>query len=915
LASIDESTLALAWLEYTCTERSEGERISVSLCSDGVTWSPPRHLTELGEFIRPSLAGGFGKAFLTYSSRSGGTWSILSRAFVDGEWRKEEAAVLASYSPALNQEGVVAPDGRLWMVFQALNARGRYSIYLTARSVSGAWSYPLQVSEGGSNNWDPVIAQASDDSRWIVWSTFDEGSYKLNLRRHLPDGSLSAPKLLPMQEPEAYAVHPAVVAHGSGQAWIAYDEVLIKGHGRSGCTAYLPAGELERPDRGLARQADVHSSARLILVDDEGGGLLPPPPLSEATGSSGLPRICAQQDDIWMAFRVRRPMPFFQSYYDLVVTSFVGGSWSTPLVLPMSDGPASESALAVNTEGMWAAWYSDNRKERTLRMIPQFGGAVQEEDGLLDHLGSAVWDSHQGVGSLSVALLVQEESRTTGSDGGKGALSVAISPSPLPSATATANQNPVRHRDVLVSNQQQYTLYWGDLHKHSNISRCALGLDPDLEDQFRYARDVSEYDFWAMTDHAEHTSPFEWWRIRKLSRLFHVDGAHVVLCGFEWTSYPYGHMNVIYAGTEGPIFSAEDHRTDDPVKLWSALQGLRAITIPHHPSHRVFPTDWNYYDEEFVRVAEVFQAATGSYEGFDCFRQSQAAVASGSSIKDGLSRGRRIGLICSTDHGYGTAYTGVFAKSLAREDIFEGLRARRCLGSTTRGLIPNLHINGALMGEVLDGVTDSLSIEIQAAAEAELSKVHLISNSGVAWARDLESRQSKEHDTLLVPLDIVWESAQGGPRSWHGTVVVDGGGTIVPTQHWSPKIAEVKPRRVSWNDQFPERDGFIPSPPSTGGIGVTVEGRPASTLVIEALGMRIERTLEQLVGDNSPISLSSRLASLRVARGVGGLTGLGVQSLTWKGELPLPARPSWFYVRALQVDGEVAWTSPIWVDV
>ena len=49
-------------------------------------------------------------------------------------------------------------------------------------------------------------------------------------------------------------------------------------------------------------------------------------------------------------------------------------------------------------------------------------------------------------------------------------------------------------------------------------------------------------------------------------------------------------------------------------------------------------------------------------------------------------------------------------------------------------------------------------------------------------------------------------------------------------------------------------------------------------------------------------------------RGTGGLTGLG--ATRWTGEAPAELlRPgSWFYVRVIQVDGETAWSSPVWVD-
>src|SRR4028118_791379 len=83
---------------------------------------------------------------------------------------------------------------------------------------------------------------------------------------------------------------------------------------------------------------------------------------------------------------------------------------------------------------------------------------------------------------------------------------------------------------------RSYTLYWGDLHRHSLVSRCTAGDEPSLEDFSRHAWDVCEYDFWAVTDHAEDSSDYQWWTIQKIADLFAVDDRFVPLYGFEWTS-------------------------------------------------------------------------------------------------------------------------------------------------------------------------------------------------------------------------------------------------------------------------------------------------------------------------------------------------------------------------------------------
>jgi hypothetical protein len=54
---------------------------------------------------------------------------------------------------------------------------------------------------------------------------------------------------------------------------------------------------------------------------------------------------------------------------------------------------------------------------------------------------------------------------------------------------------------------------------------------------------------------------------------------------------------------------------------------------------------------------------------------------------------------------------------------------------------------------------------------------------------------------------------------------------------------------------------------------------------------------------------------LRLQPGIGGLTGLGVRSvdLSWTDPEPPVERTAFYYARVFLVDGEMAWSSPIWV--
>ena len=242
------------------------------------------------------------------------------------------------------------------------------------------------------------------------------------------------------------------------------------------------------------------------------------------------------------------------------------------------------------------------------------------------------------------------------------------------------------------------SLYWGDLHRHSLVSRCTAADDPGLNDLYRYAWDVCDYDFWAVTDHAENSTAHQWWTIKKLADLFRVPGVFVPLYGFEWTS-AHGHQNVIYGdvGRDAPIFSSTAEDTDRPDKLWAHLRRFPAhpaVTIPHHPGAAMVPYDWSYHDPDHLRVAEVFQSCRGNYEDDGAFRQYADATLPGTFTVDGLRHGHRFGLIASSDHGYGASYVGAYADGLDRQAIFAALRARRTIAATTRGIVLDVRAGG-----------------------------------------------------------------------------------------------------------------------------------------------------------------------------------------------------------------------------
>jgi hypothetical protein len=107
--------------------------------------------------------------------------------------------------------------------------------------------------------------------------------------------------------------------------------------------------------------------------------------------------------------------------------------------------------------------------------------------------------------------------------------------------------------------------------------------------------------------------------------------------------------------------------------------------------------DW-YRDDELQPLVEIFQGR-GSAEHAGAPRVTRNLTdREGCFVQDALKRGFHLGFVASGDH-VGPGSTGVYAKSLTREDLMEALRNRRCFATTEERLVLDFRVGGHIMGE------------------------------------------------------------------------------------------------------------------------------------------------------------------------------------------------------------------------
>ena len=330
-----------------------------------------------------------------------------------------------------------------------------------------------------------------------------------------------------------------------------------------------------------------------------------------------------------------------------------------------------------------------------------------------------------------------------------------------------------------------YTLLWGDAHVHAEYSPCFKpeaipdGFDGSPADCYRYARDVAEIDFAAVTDHTWSgmggKTPImltddQYEVILEANRAYQDPGRFVAFPAYEWNSpkdRTWGHHNALFCDDEPPLLPSGS-AVSSLDEVWAAFDQLpyEAMLIPHHLARDRTPYDWSTLNPRYEPIVEI-TSMWGNYEfkgnPHECDPNWSPSVP-GSFLQDGLARGYRVGVIGSSDnhtghsggHHFpfdpeipgrplneilaqrgpyrrnilGAGLAGVYAEEFTRESIFEALHARRCFAATGHKIRLWTETNGLPMGA--DGGAlpdDPRTIHVAVNGTAPIAHVTLVRNN------------------------------------------------------------------------------------------------------------------------------------------------------------------------------------------
>lgn len=490
---------------------------------------------------------------------------------------------------------------------------------------------------------------------------------------------------------------------------------------------------------------------------------------------------------------------------------------------------------------------------------------------------------------------------------------------------------------VWVEKHPRRKVYFGDLHQHTYL-HDGRGT---FEELYLYARRVGLLDFGALTPHHQwltgngpryHLQGVQfpsdnWPALVEANRVMKDWRGFVPILGYEYSvgTTDGGHHNVFYNADEAPTtMHLDPTRPRAPIgDMLKTLQRARtpALVIPHVGGG---PPDWNHptdpRTERLYEIASVHGVFEESYQKHLEAGLRLAASASGDTHTTSFGNAYP-GIIYTMTN----PLTGVYAHSKSRDDIWAGLYEKRSFGVTgNQRVLVDLEVNGEPMGgEVPRTLDGPAKIEARASGLKPLLRVDVLKNSQVvystyparkrgnvlrvSWGDNIYQRRTAESlaggslsagegrlgliGTLQQDQAFEWVREEGGVVAWRtSTTSNDRDPILVDLTEVDGDVLHFRiddPRGLGDIavdiplDDLRNKGSFVWQGPGT---------QEYNHNYMKKMGVPIQFTVEcDLVDPKGPMDVSFSYE-----------------------DRDEPEPGDYYYLRVMQLDGHVAWTSPVW---
>ncbi|MCW4014620.1 MAG: DUF3604 domain-containing protein, partial [Candidatus Bathyarchaeota archaeon] len=433
-----------------------------------------------------------------------------------------------------------------------------------------------------------------------------------------------------------------------------------------------------------------------------------------------------------------------------------------------------------------------------------------------------------------------------------------------------------------------------------------------VDEYFSFLRDMAGMDFGGWQGNDFQITKELWEEVKQKTRQYNDPGKLVVFLGYEWSGLTPagGDHNIYYLGNAGELHRSDHWLIEDksdadtdryPIdKLWEEFKDRKDVMAVAHIGGRHANLD--YWTPERVPLIEV-HSHHGTFEWF---------------LEEALNRGYKVGFIATSDDhtcrpGYTLTtqdfttrggYTAVYAEELTREALWEAFWARRVYGTTGERIILDVNVDDHMMGEEIVAKS-SVHLSVEVHGTKQLHSVEVMRGTECVYRHPFAD---PDGDEKLIKVQWMGARVKSRPKilDWNGGLRIDKGKITCYKEYAFDYIHQgirrVNEKELEWTSSTGgDPDGVILELDAPRDAVISFQSKPVSFQFKPA-----EITAEPYIVEIGPVNQ-------RVI----------VQAITKK---PTPKsllfdtvvdlvddlNPVW--VKVTQVDGSMAWSSPVYVN-
>jgi Protein of unknown function (DUF3604) len=489
--------------------------------------------------------------------------------------------------------------------------------------------------------------------------------------------------------------------------------------------------------------------------------------------------------------------------------------------------------------------------------------------------------------------------------------------------------------------------FFGDLHNHSDVGYG----QGSLRRVYEIAR--NHLDFFAFTPHAHwhdikrfegniedkwingfHVTRARWPEVLKMAKEFDSPGKFATLAGYEWHSSSMGDYHVLFPDLEAELYTPDDLKE---LQRFAAKRGC--IMIPHHPSVREGRRGANFAhrDPKVSPLLEIYSEWGNSESDrapYPFLRHTESGRWTKNTLQYALAHGHRFGVVASTDDhlgypgGWGEGLAAVMAPDLSRKSILEALFDRRTYAVTGDRIGLRFTLNSKIMGRELAYARER-RIRVAVTGWDQVDRVEVLKNNRVIhrdFPMDRETSSRSWSNPVLARFEYGWGPwpALGITRTcdWDFTVRIENGllEAVQPCFLSGPLEEERRDAILDRTDRSVRVRSFTAlrqqiEDRSQKAVVLRMRGGPETklTIVLEAPARKSLAIAFRELAESSEVLYTGEFP--RESALINRLVFNEHYDTSFEvNDTGDGAQADWYYVRVVQANGQLAWSSPIWVE-